>query len=430
MEITPPKGAPMGGYLGHAEPAEDVHDPLFARALVLDDGRQRVAILSADLPEVSPAFAADVRRRIEQELGVPAANTLFTVTHTHAGPLVVARPGGSPDVLYLENLRDKLVGAVRAALRTLRPARVGAGRAKVHLGVNRRELAAQARVVMGRNPAGYASPYAYVLAVVEEGRGPIAILFTCGAHPVVLGPENRAISGDYAGCAERVVEENFGGLPAALFAIGFAGNVNVNCSRRDFDEVETIGSALGRAVLEELKVIRPVRGLGLAVRSQRVALPTEPVPSRDEAERRLYLEREALASILGRGEDKAEINRRRLRVEWAARLVQVASQPESAAPVELEVQGIAIGPTALVGASAEVFAEYEKALQGASPFALTIPVGCANGTMACVPTAAAFDEGGYEVETAPCLFGTLRLSPEVEAVVQQAFARVLVDLTG
>jgi hypothetical protein len=183
-------------------------------------------------------------------------------------------------------------------------------------------------------------------------------------------------------------------------------------------------------VLEELKVIRPVKGLRLAVRSQRVALPTEPLPSRDEAERRLYIERESLASILGRGEDKAEINRRRLRVDWASRLVQMASEPDGAAPVELEVQGIAIGSTALVGASAEVFAEYEKGLQATSPFTLTIPIGCANGTMACVPTAAAFDEGGYEVETAPCLFGTLRLRPEVEAVVQQAFARVLVDLSG
>jgi neutral ceramidase len=65
IDITPPKGVPMGGYLARAEPAEDVHEPLYARALVLDDGQVRGVVVSADLPTIEPAAALEIRQRIE-----------------------------------------------------------------------------------------------------------------------------------------------------------------------------------------------------------------------------------------------------------------------------------------------------------------------------------------------------------------------------
>jgi len=422
----------MGGYLERTEPAEGVHDPLFARALVLDDGQARVAIVSADLLEVTTNFAAEVRRRIQDELGIPAEHALLAVSHTHSGPVVAGRRVSAPDPLYLELLHDRLVGVVRAAGKALRPARVGAGRAKVYLGVNRRERAPDGRIVHGRNPKGCASPYARFVVVAEEGGGPLAVLFTYGAHPSVLGPQSLHVSGDYAGCAERVVEENFGSTAVALFALGFCGDVDAAYAERDFDEVEQLGTALGRAVLEELKAVVPAGGLALRARSLRVQLPVEPPPTPEEAERRLLAERERLASILGRGEEKAEVIRRRVMVDWAAELVQFARQAQAHGwrGVEAELQGIAIGPTALIGLSAEPFAEYEKAVQQLSPFQHTLCIGCANGNLGYVPTAQAFAEGGYEVEMAPYLYGATRLRPEVEEAVRQAIARVLVDLAG
>ncbi len=443
IEITPPQGVAMGGYFARAEPAEGVHDPLFARALVLDDGEQRVALLSADLAEITPAFAADVRLRIENEQGIPSTHTLLAVTHTHAGPLVAGRRVSAPDPMYVDTLRDRLVGVVRAAARVLRPARVGAGRARVYLGVNRRRpldrqdpaqaAAGGMRFLKGAEAKASPRPpslYARVLLVAEEGGGPIGILFTYGAHPVVLGPENRKISGDYAGCAERVVEENFGDKAPALFAIGFAGDVDVEHSKRNFEEVETLGTSLGRAVLEEIKAIEPAGGLGLRARSLRAALPLEPPPSVEDAERRLFAERERLAAILGRGEDKAEVLRRRMMVDWASQLAAVARGAKGDQVSEMEVQGIAIGRIALVGVAAEPFAEYEAALQELSPFPHTFPIGCANGNTGYVPTAAAFAEGGYEVDAAPYLYGVLRLRPDADAVVRQSLARILADLAG
>jgi len=419
----------MGGFPERTDPAEDVHDPLFARALVLDDGARRVAVLSADLPEVSPAFAADVRRRIERELAIPAQHVLLAITRTHAGPLVMGRRVSAPDPLYLENLRDRLVGAVRAAGEELRPARIGAGRAKLYLGVNRREGLSAAGGARGRRPGRHISPYARIFVVAEERGGPLAILFTDGAHPDVLGPENLQVSGDYAGRAEREIEENFGDTAVALFALGFAGDVDAAYAKRNFDEVEQLGVALGRAVIEGMKAIELLSGLSLRVRSLRVALPLEAPPSVEEAESRLLAERERLASILGHNEEKAEVVRRRMRVDWAAELVHVARESRGEQAIELELLAIALGPIALLGVSGEPFAAYESILAELSPFPHTVPISCANGNIGYLPTDQAFAEGGYEVETAPSLYGVLRLRPGLEPILRQAFARVLVELT-
>ena len=425
IEITPPAGLPMGGYLVRSERAEGVHDPLFARALVLDDGQERVAIVAADLTGIDPSQAAAVRRRVEQEVGIPASHTLVAVSHTHSAPLVASRRVNAPDLPYAESVQDKLAAAVREAAEGLRPARVGAGRAKLYLGVNRREPTPDGRIVIGWNPAGYASPYADILVAAEEGGGPLGILFTYGAHPVVLGPENLEISGDYPGCAERTVEANFGGTAVALFALGFAGNVNVKHDKQDFHEVEAIGTVLARAVLEEMKGIRLERDALLGARSVRVALPLEPPPPPGEAERILFAERERLSSVLGRGEDKAEINRRRMMVEWASELVELAGRGATDHFADLEIQLITIGRTALVALSAEVFAEYAKMVRGLSPFEHTFPISVANGSIGYIPTAAAFDQGGYEVEIAPRHYGALRLRAGAETIVHEALAGLL-----
>ena len=187
-------------------------------------------------------------------------------------------------------------------------------------------------------------------------------------------------------------------------------------------------SALGRAVIEETKSLQPVQAAALRIRSLRIPLPLEPLPPVDEAQRRLLAERDRLSNILGRGEDKAEVTRRRLMVDSASQLVQMASQAQGAPSLELEVQGIALGRAALIGLSAEPFAEYEKLLLQLSPFPHTFPISCANGNIGYLPTASAFAEGGYEIETAPYLHGVLRLRPEVESVIHQAFARLLVEL--
>jgi len=428
VDITPSPGVPMDGYIARARGAEGVHDSLFARALVLESGGCRVALVSADLCGIDAALAGDIRRRIEQEVGIPPSHTLLAMSHTHAGPVVAPRRIIQGSDAYRESLQGRLVGAVAAAAGRLVPVAAGAGRVKVYLGINRRERTPDNRTVLGVNPSGYASAYSHVLLVARERGGPLGILFTYGAHPVVLGPENLELSGDYPGCAARVVEENFGDSAVALCALGFAGDVNVSHEKRDFGEVETVGTALGRAVLEELKGVDVASDLELDARSIVVPLPLEPPPPLREAERILYDRRHGLTSLLGRGEEEVEINERRMAVEWAAELVRLAAEGREAYTADLEIQVVRIGSIALVALSAEVFAEYGKLLEELSPFEHTFAVSNANGGIGYLPTAAAFDEGGYEVETAPRYFVGLPFKPEIEGIIRGALQQLLGDM--
>src|SRR6266508_3884810 len=61
VDITPPVGTPLGGYAARrGAPSTGVHDPITARALVLDDGAGPVAIVATDLIGTSAA----IRRRV------------------------------------------------------------------------------------------------------------------------------------------------------------------------------------------------------------------------------------------------------------------------------------------------------------------------------------------------------------------------------
>ena len=76
VDITPPPGVDMWGYFDRSGPANGKLDPLFARVLVLDDGRQSVALITLDLgrsfgpPQI--AWLRDKARRqhaVAEEIG-------------------------------------------------------------------------------------------------------------------------------------------------------------------------------------------------------------------------------------------------------------------------------------------------------------------------------------------------------------------------
>ena len=75
--ITPPLGIPMAGYY-HAREASDVHDDLYARAIVLKSGDTEVAMVSLDLTGILRPFVEEARQRIEDATGIPASSCHLT----------------------------------------------------------------------------------------------------------------------------------------------------------------------------------------------------------------------------------------------------------------------------------------------------------------------------------------------------------------
>jgi hypothetical protein len=71
VDITPPVGTPLAGFAARKGVSEGIHDPLMARALVVErEGGETVALLTVDVVGVPTPMARQVRERIAAAIGI------------------------------------------------------------------------------------------------------------------------------------------------------------------------------------------------------------------------------------------------------------------------------------------------------------------------------------------------------------------------
>src|SRR5690606_26033714 len=111
-DITPPLGVPLWGYASRTDPADGLLDPLYAKAIVLDDGQHRAAIISLDLGRTFPDEQNHwLRDQLREKYNL--SQTLVTATHTHAAPSF----GKSAQVNdWTEKILDQIIVLVGQAI--------------------------------------------------------------------------------------------------------------------------------------------------------------------------------------------------------------------------------------------------------------------------------------------------------------------------
>jgi neutral ceramidase len=125
VDITPGPDVPLSGPVGGSGKAANVHDPLFARALAIQDGDVRVVLCVCDVTMIASDLHDRIRARVQQQTGLPKTHLLVSTTHTHRAPRVVELELGEAHDRYRAGLIDKVAAATAAALGRLEPARVG-----------------------------------------------------------------------------------------------------------------------------------------------------------------------------------------------------------------------------------------------------------------------------------------------------------------
>ncbi len=83
--ITPPVGVALAGYFTPRK-SIGVHDDLYARALVLENGESCIALVSCDLKSIKAATVREIRRGVEAECGIAPEQVMVCCSHTHTGP--------------------------------------------------------------------------------------------------------------------------------------------------------------------------------------------------------------------------------------------------------------------------------------------------------------------------------------------------------
>jgi hypothetical protein len=394
-KITPPLGIFLCGYAARDRGAEAVHDDLYATALVLDDGHTRIAIVTCDLLFLHPAMVADIRARVLAETGIPGRNLMLCCSHTHSGPVTYALEGGKA---YLDQLPEWIVAAVVQAEHRLRRAAWGVGRGKVEIGVNRRQRLANGQVTIGANPEGAVDRDLLVLRVDcidrvgARGTLPLALLVNCACHAVCLSANSYAISADWPGVMRQAVEARTGA--AVGFIQGACADTNpIGGPQDDFDAAQRLGEAVAERALAVFEGIVLQREVRLGATHRGIGLPLlgptgrdgNPVPPFDEL----------LARIVGQPPDTARALLDR-RFPWRAHI----EERDDVWYTVAECQALALSDVVLVGLAAEPFAEIGQQVKARSSAALTLFAGYANGCVGYLPTPLAYDQGGYEVDSA------------------------------
>jgi neutral ceramidase len=333
IDITPPVGLDLSGYVARLGPSTGVHDPLYARALVLDDGTLRAALVICDLVGLASEFVAGARRAISAATGIPEAALIIGCTHTHSGPATLTlNECGRVDPAYLDQVQAKLVEAVVQAAAAPQPVEAGVGWGSFPGGLyNRRGDGSTVDATVGaahlRTPSGET----------------VALLATYGCHPVVLEASNRLISADYPGSLLSCVEDAVGGC--AFFLTGACGNADP-VRRGSFGDVQWLGEQLAEQVMNALHGMHYDAAPRLAITGERLLLPLQAVASAEQLREDIAKHRLLLAAA---DPSSAEARVERAMLAWAESTlahVQAEGPPPS---VEAEIQLLRIGPLAIVG---------------------------------------------------------------------------------
>ena len=417
IDITPPAGIDLTGYVARLGPSVGLHDRLCARALVIDDGTTRAAIIVCDLVGLDSAYVERARREIGAAIGAAPGAVMVACTHTHSGPATIfLHQCGEVDPAYLEGLRPKLVEVARRAAGGMRPVRVGAAEG---------DLPGSS---FDRRGTGKAVDTSVPVAVLQDARGAaVATVTGYACHPVTMMADNLLISADYPGAVTRAIAEAFGGI--ALFVTGADGNVDP-IARGSFEDVQRLGQALAG---EAVRVARGATLTGpdrLVVVRERVDLPLMPLPAAGD----LVAMSDVVHTQLRRAEAAGEpvaIRVARAMVGWAASVRRRLADGSMARMITAEIQVIALGPVVWVGIPGELFSGLGAQIRAAGGGRTVFVVGYANGDVGYIPDREAYAEGGYEVTDAYKYYDApAALAPEAGELVVATARRLLGETVG
>ncbi|MBA7713984.1 Neutral ceramidase [subsurface metagenome] len=204
--ITPPIGTSLAGYAFEKKPSIGIHDELYVRAIVLEQGKTRVALAVCDVLGFERSTVEKVRRMVEEKTGIPHQNVIVAATHTHSGPAGLfefkeyknvfasssaAYTGEKFDRSLVEILVRKIAGAIQRATYQMQEVQVGTLIGRVEeIGKNRRDPT-------------YVNDPDVPITLIEGTDGPLSILYSYACHPTVMHQDNRLISADFPGFSNQ-----------------------------------------------------------------------------------------------------------------------------------------------------------------------------------------------------------------------------------
>ncbi len=420
IDITPPLGVSVAGYF-EKRFAKGVRDPLYATAVVFDDGIQRAVVMSVDVIGMNMEFMSVLRPAIAKKAGAETAGVFVACTHTHVGPTITNKDstvGNFENPEYSEWLIGRLADAAHQAVNDLTEAiscKVTRGEAKDVSFIRRfRMKDGSARTNPGWQNPDIAHPLSQAdeesqLLIIKRKDAPEIGIVNFQVHPDVIGGEY--LTADYPKFVRDTYELNIPNSRCMYIngAQGDSNHVDVRLNPKEdcavgYERARYMGKKIAMSVISNYELAKEIQCDKISYDEKIISVKynkgdPEEVPAAVELAKRYYeLGAEGvlpLASIPGKS--RSEILGRAVRIE------SLVSKPDYK---ELILTAVAVGDAVFAGFPGEPFTEIGIKVKQNSPFALTIPACCANGYEGYYPMQSAFDEKGYEASTSRYVAGT------------------------
>ncbi|MDB5320835.1 MAG: hypothetical protein JWN40_2466 [Phycisphaerales bacterium] len=413
--------------------ATKANDTLHARAIVLDDGREKLALVVVDSCMLPRDLLDDAKTRANKLTNIPVNHILISATHSHTAPSSMGCLGSDADANYVKVLPDLLARAIEQANQKLAPAQIAftvvndpdhtAARRWVFRPDRMRidpfgELTVRANMHPGYlspdaiGPTGPIDPGLSILSIQHADGRPLALLANYSMHYVGTTP----LSGDYYGrFADNIAkllkaDENFVGIMSQ----GTSGDMWL----ADYSKpqpttrptIDTFATALATEVAAALKDLKYDANPDLAMRETTLKLGRR-IPD----EKRLAWAKEKVAAL---GDKKLKLQPD----IYAREAIFLHDDPER----ELKLQAIRIGNVAIAAIPNEVYALTGLKLKAMSPLTQTFTMSLANGSEGYIPPPEQHKLGGYTTWPAR----TAALEPQAEPRITEAILKLLEDVTA
>lgn len=220
-----------GGFLEGR--GDKLTSPLHSRAIVLDDGKMKIAFAIVDTCMMEQKLIDEAKTLASKQCGIPVDRMMVSATHTHSAPAAMGCLGTRQDPEYAKFLIPKIAESIVEAHKRLQPAKIGwgsiddwehthnrrwirlagkeivdpfgkpTGRANMHPGYLSKDVV---------GPSGPVDPQLSVISIQTKDGKPLAVLANYSQH--YFG--NSPVSADYFGIFCDLIEKHLGGGICAM----------------------------------------------------------------------------------------------------------------------------------------------------------------------------------------------------------------------
>lgn len=417
QDITPRLGTLINGgfFSGYTQ---KIHDPLHARAIVMEKNKTTVVLVIVDICYMESPFIDGVKTIIQKETGIQPGNILIAATHAHSAGAVETWCLANADIDYRLRLPSLIAKSVREARKKLRPAQIAFGNfnAPEHVVCRRYFLkdgyTSKNPVTGGidkvkTNPGGV--PVADIL-------GPVAAIDPQFSYMAVKGSDNKwiallgnysmhyvgdveanTISADYFGEFSKQVKQKLDAPDdfVGLLSNGTSGDANIvdfmhpnRYPDQSYAKTQMIANDLSEKVIKGLGELKWEKNPDLQVKFRKL-----PVAIRKPSAEEITKAEEAVAGTDFTNMGQYTDNDDQLRRMYALEQLVVKEMGDS---IEVRMQAIKIGRNIIGGLGGEIFSATGLYLKKKSPVPSYFTISNANGYVGYVPTAEDLELGGYE----------------------------------